>query len=216
MDKIRVFIVDDHILLRRGLYELVSHERDMEVVGEAENGLEAVRSVHALHPDIVLMDIVMPGLNGIQAAKKISRDHPEIRFLFLSGYDNEEYITAAFGLNTAGYVLKNSDTGKVLQAIRCLFKGESFIEPSVMDKMLYTLKAGKPKKPVKNGKALSRRELKIVELGAGGLTNRQISRYLNLSPRTVHAHWRNIFRKLHTRSRVEAVTDCLKKGLVTL
>jgi YesN/AraC family two-component response regulator len=88
MDKIRVFIVDDHILLRRGLYELVSHERDMEVVGEAENGLEAVRSVHALHPDIVLMDIVMPGLNGIQAAKKISRDHPEIRFLFLSGYDN--------------------------------------------------------------------------------------------------------------------------------
>jgi len=215
MAKIRILIADDHILIRKGLCQVVKHEHDMEVVGEADDGSAAIDMVESLHPDVVLMDIVMPGLNGIQAAERIIRNHPSVKILFLSGYDNQEYISAVVGLHSAGYVLKNSDTKMIIHAIRSIIRGDSFMEPGVVDKMLYTLKTRKQRKPAKKGALLTGRELQVIKLGAKGLGNKDIAAYLHISVRTVHAHWRNIFKKLEVTSRMDAVMECLKKGFIT-
>jgi DNA-binding NarL/FixJ family response regulator len=187
MKKIRVLIADDHALMRKGIHELLNSTQDMEVVGEAANGREAIELASQLCPDVILMDIVMPELDGIEATRKIKQSRPGIKILFFTAYDDEKFISAIIKLKASGYLLKNTNARIVLNAIRVVNEGESIIHPSVMNKIFSFLKSQK-----------------------------EIARDLHLSLRTVHAHWRNIFAKTSTNSRVEAIMECVRKGLVSL
>ncbi|MBN1798069.1 MAG: response regulator transcription factor [Spirochaetales bacterium] len=214
MSKIKVLIVDDHSLMRKGICGIINHQKDMEVVGEAADGLQAIKLAKERVPDVVLMDIVMPELNGIQAAKKIKQLVPMAHILFFSGYDDEKYISAVLKVDASGYLLKNSGGNMVLKAIRTISRGDSIMHPLIMDKMLKRLKPKRKRKEKKSNEKLSKREIQVVELGAKGLRNKEIAQYMGISPRTVHAHWNNIFKKLGARSRVEAIMESLESGLV--
>jgi DNA-binding NarL/FixJ family response regulator len=216
MKKIRVLIADDHALMRKGIHELLNSTQDMEVVGEAANGREAIELASQLCPDVILMDIVMPELDGIEATRKIKQSRPGIKILFFTAYDDEKFISAIIKLKASGYLLKNTNARIVLNAIRVVNEGESIIHPSVMNKILSFLKSQKQEKVFKNKGVLSPRELQVLKLGASGFPSKEIARDLHLSLRTVHAHWRNIFAKTSTNSRVEAIMECVRKGLVSL
>ena len=216
MEKIKVLLAEDHIVVREGIRELIEREEDMEVVGEASDGREAIRMVEQLNPDVVLMDIAMPGVNGIEATRRIKESHPSVSILVLTAYDNEEFIFAILEAKAAGYLLKNARGQELLSAIRAVYEGDSVLHPAIAEKVLKRLQSeGKDTAP-KRKPLLSSRELEVIELGAKGLANKEIAYELSLSDRTVQTHWRNIFAKLGVSSRIEAITECLKRGLIDL
>ena len=216
MKKIGVLLAEDHIVMREGIRELIQREKDIEVVGEASNGQEAVEMAGQLKPDLVLMDISMPGLNGIEATRQIKESWPSISVLVLTAYDNEEFIFAVLEAKAAGYLLKNVRGQELLSAIRAVHQGESVLHPEIAEKVLARLRPGRQQPARKIEPFLSRRELQVVELGARGLANKQIADRLSLSERTVQTHWRNIFSKLGVGSRIEAILYCLRKEWTAL
>jgi len=216
MKNIKILLAENHIVVREGIRELIQHEEDMEVIGEASDGEEAVKMVNQLEPDVVLMDISMPGLNGIEATREIKESHPAVRVLVLTAYDNEEFIYAILEANAAGYLLKNVRGQELLNSIRAVFEGESILHTSIAKKVLQRLQHGRDDKDLKRKDFLSRRELEVVKLGARGLFNKEIAYELSLSERTIQTHWRNIFIKLGASSRIEVITHSLKRGWITL
>jgi NarL family two-component system response regulator LiaR len=215
MTKIRIVLAEDHVLVREGIRDLLQQERDIEVVGEAEDGEEAVQLVNKLKPDLVLLDIAMPKLNGIEATKRIKTEQPRVSVLVLTAYDNEEFILAILEAGASGYLLKNIRSEELLKSIRSVHRGESVLHPSVLKTVLGRLRAHAGTEV--NGKyRLTPRELEIVELGARGLVNKEIAYELSLSDRTVQSHWRNIFAKLAVGSRMEAVMLCLKNQWIRI
>jgi len=216
MEKIKVFLVEDHTVVREGIRELIEREEDMEVVGETGNGEEAVRMVGQMKPDVVLMDIALPGLNGVEATRRIKESHPSVSVLVLTAYDSEEFIIAILRAKAAGYLLKNVRGRELLNAIRAVYEGNSVLHPTVAKKVLEHFQPEGEKSPPAKRMPLSRREMEVVELGAQGLLNKEIADRLSLSERTVQTHWRNIFAKLGVSSRVEAIMHCLKEGWITL
>lgn len=216
MKKIRILLAEDHVLVREGIRDLIQQERDMEVVGEAADGEEAVEIVSKLNPDLVLMDIAMPKLNGIEATKQIKAKRTPVSVLVLTAYDNEEFILAILEAGASGYLLKNIRSGELLNAIRSVHRGESVLHPSVLTTVLQRLQThGGAAKPAGKHR-LTPRELEVVALGARGLVNKEIAYQLSLSDRTVQSHWRNIFTKLGVGSRMEAVMLCLKNEWIRL
>jgi NarL family two-component system response regulator LiaR len=214
MKKIKVLLAEDHAVVREGIRDFIQRERDMEVIGEAANGLEAVEMVNDLNPDIIIMDLAMPVLNGIEATKRIKESHPNMSVLILSAYDNEEFIFAVLEAKAAGYLLKNVRGQELLNTIRAVYEGESILHPEIANKILVRLQTKKGVAPARYKKSLSRRELEVVELGALGLVNKDIADRLSLSSRTVQTHWRNIFVKLGVSSRIEAIIYCLNNKLI--
>ena len=136
MKKIKVFLAEDHAVAREGIRNFIQHEKDMEVVGEASNGQEAVEMVNDLNPDIVIMDLAMPVLNGIEATRRIKESHPNMSVLVLSAYDNEEFIFAVLEAKAAGYLLKNVRGQELLNAIRAVYEGESILHPEIAKKII--------------------------------------------------------------------------------
>lgn len=216
MEKIKLLLVEDHTVLREGIRDLIQREADLEVVAEAEDGEQAIQMVEQLRPDVVLMDIALPGLNGIEATRQIKRSHPSVIVLVLTAYDNEEFIFAILEAGAAGYLLKNVRGQELLNAIRSVYEGESVLHPTIARKVLRRLKPERREVDRKKLQLLTRRELEVVQLGGQGLSNKEIANELSLGERTVQTHWRNIFAKLDVSSRVEAIMDCLKKGWITL
>jgi len=216
MGKIKIILAEDHVVVREGFRELIIQEEDMEIVGEVSNGEEAVKMVDDLKPDIVLMDISMPVMNGIEATKKIKDLHPSVQVLILTAYDNEEFIFAIIEAKAAGYLIKNVPGKELLNAIRAVHNGDSFLHPVIAKKILKRIQDGTNTMRPKTGYDLSRRELEVVDLGAQGLSNKEIAQQLSLSNRTIQTHWRNIFVKLGVSSRVEAIMECLKKNIITI
>ncbi len=216
MEKIRVFLAEDHVVVREGLRELIRQEADMEVVGEAGDGEETVRLTKELKPDVVLMDIAMPGLNGIEATRQIKGNLPRTCILVLTAYDNPEFIFAVIEAGAAGYLLKNIKGKELVNAIRTAHEGESVLHPAVAKQIFARLTP--PEREVSRRKIefLSERELQVLRLGAEGLSNKQIAARLLLGPRTIQTHWRNIFNKLGVCSRTEAIICCLRKGWLSL
>jgi len=210
MEKIRILLAEDHIVVREGFKELISNEDDMEVIGEAANGLEAIKLTEQLMPDVVIMDISMPEMNGIEATKKIKSLYPAVNILILTAYDNEEFIFAIIEAKAAGYMLKNVKGRELLNAIRAVHSGDSVLHPSITRKILTHLQSGKQNREIKAQIRLSNREIEVVQLGVKGLINKEIADRLNLSDRTVQTHWRNIFAKIGVSSRIEAIMYCLK------
>ena len=216
MEKITVFLAEDHAVVREGLRELVSREPDMDVVGEAGDGGETVRLVRELKPDVVLMDIAMPVLNGIEATRRIKQALPRTCVLVLTAYDNPEFVSAVIEAKAAGYLLKNVRGKELVNAIRTAHAGESVLHPDIARAVFARLQPVESRTPREKPELLSERELQVIQEGAEGLSNKQIAAVLSIGPRTVQTHWRNIFDKLGVYSRTEAIVYCLRKGWLTL
>lgn len=205
------------MVVREGIRELIQREEDMEIVGEAGDGEEAVQLAEQLEPDIILMDIAMPKLNGIEATQRIKGSHPSISVLVLTAYDNEEFIFALLEAGAAGYLLKNVRSRELLNAIRAVYDGESVLHPVIANKVFSRLQLGKRKhSEQERGELLTDRELEVLKLGAQGLANKEIATGLFLGERTIQTHWRNIFNKLGVSSRTEAIMYGLRKGWISM
>jgi len=215
MDKIKVLLAEDHVIVREGTREFVQREPDMEVVGEAGDGEEAVKLATKLKPDVVVMDIAMPKLNGIEATKKIKALHPSIAILILTAYDYDQYIFALLEAGAAGYLLKGVQIREVIDAIRAVYAGESVLHPVVARRVIDRMVSPASSK-TEATELLSQREMEVLKLAATGVSNKEIARQLFLSPRTVQVHLGNIFSKLGVASRTEAILYGLKRGLLTL
>ncbi|MDP3063714.1 MAG: response regulator transcription factor [Chloroflexota bacterium] len=217
MAKIRVLLAEDHTVVREGLREVIQREQDLEVVGEAANGREAVELTAKLRPDVVLMDITMPVLNGIEATKQVKALDPRVAVLILTAYDDDQYVFALLEAGAAGYLLKNVRSRDLVEAIRSVQAGESVLHPAVARKVIrrFLAKAGEHPGPKERG-ILTERELEVLCLAASGITNAEMAERLVVSVRTIQAHLANTFKKLSVGSRTEAVLYALKKGWFTV
>ncbi len=217
MEKIRVLLAEDHVVVREGTRELIRREQDMEVVGEAGDGEEAIDLASKLRPDVVIMDIAMPKVNGIQATKRIKELYPTTAVLILTAYDNEQYIFALLDAGAAGYLLKNVRRSELIDAVRAVYAGESVLHPVVTRKVLERFRGGKERLSEEGGSGvLSEREMEVLRLAGKGISNKDIAKELVVSARTVQAHLGNIFNKLGVGSRTEAVLYALRRGWFSL
>ena len=217
MGKIRILIADDHAVVREGTRRVLEQESDMEVVGEAGDGEEAVNLATSLKPDVAIMDISMPKMDGIEATRLIKAACPSISVLALSAYDDDQFVFSLLEAGAAGYLLKSVRSRELLDAIRAVYSGESVLHPSIARKVLnrFVSASGKPEGKEPLG-MLSDREMEVLKLAAKGLSNQDIAEKLCLSIRTVQGHLGHIFNKLQVGSRTEAVVRALKEGWVTL
>ena len=217
MDKIKVIIADDHILFREGTRNIIEQEQDIEVVGEASDGEEAIEMATKLHPHVVLMDIAMPKVNGIEATRQIKARHSAIAILILTAYDNDQYILALLEAGAAGYLLKNVSGKELVNAIRAVHAGEPVLHPAIARKVLnhFVTSAQEPARTAQP-ENISEREMEILKLAAKGMSNQEIASALFLSRRTVQAHLASIFRKMDVGSRTEAILQALRRGWLGL
>jgi NarL family two-component system response regulator LiaR len=217
MDTITLLLADDHVLVRQGTRELLEREEDLDVIGEAGDGLEAVELAAELQPDVVIMDIAMPKLSGIEATRKIKAAQPDSAILILSAYDDDQYIFALLEAGAAGYLLKDVPARELVDAIRAVYAGESILHPTVARKVINRFASpGKEVTTVVESDELSEREMEVLKLAATGMTNMEIAKELSLSVRTVQGHLSNIFSKMQVGSRTEAVIQALGKGWFSL
>jgi len=213
-ENIRILIADDHPVVREGLATMLSREKNIEVVGEAENGVEAIKKARELGPDIILMDLRMPEVNGVEAMNQIKDTHPNINFIVLTTYDNDEYIFQGIEAGARAYLLKDSPREELFKAIEAVYRGESLIEPAIAGKVLDRLvKLSRQDSPQVE---LSNREIEVLDLIARGTANKLIATSLNISESTVKTHIQSIFQKLDANDRTEAVTKALSKGIIRL
>ena len=218
-DKLRVLVVDDHALFRRGLQLVLGDEPDIEVAGEAGNGTEAVERAKELMPDVVLMDVRMPGRSGIDATRDIREALPHVRILMLTVSDEESDLYEAIKAGASGYLLKETPPEEVPDAIRSVVDGQSRISPAMASKLLTefaTMGKGGPSRVPVPPPVLTEREMDVLRLVARGLNNRDIGRELFISENTVKNHVRNILEKLHLHSRMEAVVYAVRENLLQI
>ncbi|MFZ2227122.1 MAG: response regulator transcription factor [Candidatus Nanopelagicaceae bacterium] len=209
---IRVLVVDDHPIFRAGICErLKTVDDQITVVGEGNDGFQAYELAAKLRPQVILMDIAMPGMTGIEATRKISNDFPEIEIIILSVYDDDQYVNAALQAGASGYLLKTVEEGELRDAVIKVSNGGSALSATVARSVLSRIS-----EQSHSGNGMSDRELQVLELAARGLTNKNIAKELFLSIRTVEAHMRNVFEKLGVSSRTEAVTHAVLHHLIRL
>jgi two-component system response regulator NreC len=216
MSKIRVLLVDDHAVVRTGLKLVLESEGDIEVIGEARDGFEAIEKARELAPDVVLMDITMPRLNGLEAARQIRKESPQIAVLFLTMHQSEEYFFQALKVGGAGYIPKSAQDTEVLLAVRSVKAGHTYLHPSVAQMLvsdyLERVRGGGAMDPYES---LTDREKEVLHLIAAGYTNREIAERLHLSVNTVHNHRTSIMEKLGLHNRMELLKYAIRKGLVS-
>ena len=217
MGRIKILLAEDHVIVRQGTRQLLEAEPDLEVIGEADDGEEAVELASRLKPDVVIMDVAMPRLSGIEATKQIKRILPSAIVLVLTGYDYDEYIFSLLEAGAAGYLLKDVSGDQLIDAIRAVYAGEPVLHPIVVRKLMTRFKSEAARaSETQPHELLSQRELEVLKLAARGMSNRDIGEQLSISVRTVQAHLRSIFNKLGVGSRSEAVLYGLKRGWFTL
>jgi DNA-binding NarL/FixJ family response regulator len=215
--QIQVLLVDDHPIVRKGTREMLEPYADLNVIGEAGDGREALAFVGTTRPDVILMDVSMPGMNGIEATQAIKKLTPSVAILVLTSYDDDAYVFALLEAGAAGYIMKNAREEELIHAIRSVFQGESVLHPSIAKKVLNRFSA--QGQALQNGSSLdndslSPRELEVMRSAATGSTNKEIAKVLDISPRTVQVHLANIFSKLGVGSRTEAVLYGIKRGWI--
>lgn len=206
MFKITVFIVDDHPTVRDGLKLCLSAYQDLDIIGEAGSGQEALELIENLRPDVVLMDVSMPGMNGIDTAELVIEQYPETKVLMFSMHEDTEFVTTAVEIGAMGYVLKNTNSEEVYCAIRSIYNGGTHFSSAIAKRLV-----GNPVKS--KGKRLTTREQNILSLITKGMCNKEIARSLNISVRTVEAHRRNIKAKIGCNSIAEMIAYAMEQGL---
>ncbi len=222
---IRIVLADDHVILRQGTAELLRREPDLEVVGEAGDGQQAIDLVQALRPDVVVMDVRMPGVSGLEATRRIRGSWPTVQVLVLTAHDDDQYVFSLLEAGASGYLLKSAPVGDLVRAIHQVRAGESPLDPSIARKIVARM-AGTGEKGSGTGtgthgeatmiEELSERELEVLRLLAQGLSNRAIGEALFISDRTVQAHLTNIYAKMGVTTRLDAVLTAIRRGLLTL
>ena len=211
---IRVLIVDDHTIVRKGIRALLAEIEGIEVVGEADNGQEAIAQAETLHPDVILMDLAMPKMDGIEATRQIRASQPESRILVMTSFAADDKVFPAIKAGALGYLLKESAPEDLVQAIRQIHRGESSLHPTVARRVLQEIMHPPDRPPTPN--PLTAREAEVLNLVAQGLSNQDIARKLNISDPTVRTHVSNIMSKLHLATRIQAALYALREGLVSL
>jgi two-component system response regulator NreC len=220
MNPIRILLVDDHAVVRAGLRMLLAADAELQIVGEAENGAQALRLTGDLVPDVVLMDISMPDMNGIEATRRIKADHPNVAVLALTMHEDDQYFFEMLGAGASGYVPKRAAPNDLLSAIHAVQGGGVFLFPSVarslvQDYLQRSAHAG-PERAGRSFDALTDREREVLILIAQGRSNQEIADQLVISVKTVNRHRENIMAKLNLHSRVELVRYALEKGLIDI
>jgi NarL family two-component system response regulator LiaR len=213
MEKIRVLPADAHAIFRKGLREILDKQPDMTVVGEAEDGVEVVSKAEELVPDIVLMEVRMPGLDGIGAAHLITERDRGVKIIILTMYANEEYVAEAIKAGARGYILKDTGLERMLEAIRAVHRGEVRIDPGMASKALMKL-CQEDENPQERIISLTKREKEVLSFVVRGATNKEIAQGLSLSEQTVGNRLSGIFKKLGVRNRTEAAIYAVQEGLV--
>jgi len=217
VNTIKILLAEDHVVVRQGTRQLLEHEHDFEVVGEAGDGEEAVQLASQFKPDVVIMDVAMPKLSGIEATKQIKAILPATLVLVLTGYDYDEYIFSMLEAGATGYLLKNVSGDELISAVRAVYAGEPIIHPAILSKMMKRFKTSATEGvQVQPEQPLSDREAEVLKVATEGMSNKDIAHTLFISERTVQAHMRSIFNKLGVGSRSEAILYGLKKGWFTI
>jgi NarL family two-component system response regulator LiaR len=211
---IRILVADDHAIIRKGIRAMVEIVPDLELVGEASNGREAVIGARELQPDVILMDLVMPEMDGIEAIRRIKAHQPEARILVLTTFAGEDKIFPAIKAGALGYHLKDSGPEDLMQAIRQVYRGESSLHPLIARRVLQELSRPAQQPPTPD--PLTPREVEVLRLVAQGMDNREIADELVISETTVRTHVSNILGKLHLASRTQAALYALREGLASL
>ncbi|HEX9015408.1 MAG TPA: response regulator transcription factor [Chloroflexota bacterium] len=211
---IRVLIVDDHAIVRKGIRALLDLQAELEAAGEAANGREAVEMAERLRPDVVLMDLVMPEMDGIEATRQISASLPDARILVLTSFAADDKVFPAIKAGALGYLLKDSGPEELVQAIRQVHRGESSLHPAIARKVLREL-TNPPERPA-SPDSLTDRELDVLKLLARGLGTQEIAERLVITEATARTHVSNILSKLHVSSRTQAALYALREGLASL
>ncbi|MCC6455848.1 MAG: response regulator transcription factor [Caldilineaceae bacterium] len=212
-DKIQILLVDDNVPLREGLRALLQSSADIEVVGEAATGTEAIQQAANLQPDVILMDIKMPDLNGIEATRRIVNTSPHIRILILTMFEDDDSVFAALRAGARGYLLKGALKNEILRAIRSVSNGEAIFGPSIAKRMMQFFAAPRQSAPPHAFPELTEREVEILTLIAQHHTNPEIAERFSLSPKTVRNHVSNIFAKLQVVDRAQAIMRAREAGL---
>ncbi len=218
MAKIRVFLTDDHTLFRQGIRTLLSAEPDMEVIGESANAADAVGLARQVRPDVILMDIGMTGMSSFEATRQIRKERPETRVVFLSMYDDEDYVAECVDMGANGYILKESPADQLLTAIREVHRGGSCLSPRLLTRLVADFRDhgrdGIPRQPRFN--TLTKREREILKMLAEGRSVKEIATYFQLSVKTVEAHKFNLMRKLDIHNKAQLVQYAIQKKIIRL
>ena len=217
MKKTKILIADDHTIFRQGLRMLLAQEGDMEVVGEAADGIEVLALAKKLNPDIILLDIAMPQMDGVEAARKLKKILPRIRIIVLTSYSDDQFLFEFLKLGVSGFVLKDSASQELIYSIRKSNEGMVFFDPSVSKKVMdkFTQVTGGKSDLINYGK-LSDREKEVLQLVAEGYSSKEVAEKLYISPKTVENHKANIMRKLNIRDRTGLTKYALRLGLIDL
>ncbi|WP_010247435.1 response regulator [Acetivibrio cellulolyticus] len=214
MDKIRVLIADDHTMVRQGLKQILELEKDMAVIAQAPNGEEAIRLAKECSPDVILMDINMPGMNGLQAIKEMKADNIPSRIIVLTIHEDREYLFKTLQMGAEGYVLKDADPVVLVEAIRSVNRGQSYIQANMTRELVREFnKITLHDKSKSEESNLTAREVEVLELIAEGMINKEIAKRLYISEKTVKNHVSNIFRKLNVSDRTQAAIYAFKHNM---
>lgn len=213
-ERIRVLIADDHHVVRGGIRALLETEEDIDVIDEAADGVETVLKTRSLNPDVILMDLMMPRKTGIEAIEEIKQEDPDARILVLTSYSDDEKVFAAIKAGALGYLLKETSTKELLQAIHDVYRGESSLHPAIARKLIREL--NRPSNLPPADEPLTEREIEVLIFVTRGYSNQDIANALFISERTVRTHVSNILSKLHLANRTQAALYALKEGLTNL
>ncbi|WP_378950719.1 response regulator [Pelosinus sp. sgz500959] len=220
---IKIIIADDHVLLRQGIRNVLELEQDLQVIGEAGDGEQAVELAIELAPDILLLDINMPKMNGLEVIRKMAEEQKQVKIIVLTMHDDENYVIEVVKAGALGYLLKDIEPGLLVKAIRTVYEGESFIYPSLAKKLFFEInrqhmKALENAKVIERSKEdrLSYRELEVLEMVCKGMNNQEVAKSLFLSEKTVKNHLTNIFRKIGVTDRTQAVLYAIKNKIVLI
>jgi DNA-binding NarL/FixJ family response regulator len=216
MAKIRVLLTDDHTLFRQGVRTLIAAEPDMEIAGETANAAEAVAASRTAAPDVILMDIGMPGMSSFEATRQIRKERPEVRVMFLSMYDDEDYLAECVEIGANGYILKDSPAEQLINAIREVHRGGSYLSPRLLTKLVDGFRSGHGAPLQPRFGTLTKREREILKLLAEGKSVKEIASEFDLSVKTVEAHKFNLMRKLDIHNKAQLVQYAIQKKIIRL
>ena len=211
---LRVVLADDHVMVRQGIRQFLEEEADIAVIAEAADGHEALRLVAEHGPDLVVLDVQMPGMTGVEATRQIRSRFPDVRILILTAYDDDPYVFALLRAGADGYILKSAPAEELVRAVRSVAAGQTALSPEIARKVVQQVTA--PVAAREQAEPLTDREIEVLRLTARGMTNKEMGRQLGISARTVQGHLANIYGKLGVYSRTEAVTEALRRGWIVV